>query len=351
MSDALASAADSDVELGDAAPAQAIDERLLSQQEIDKIAGWNPAAPVSHIAGIRAILDGGASPREHFPMFAVAFDGLVARLSGTFRDLFGGDVGVSLGGMVPVRYGDFIEGLVLPAHIVTFTAQGWDGDGLLAVGPAFAQLALDALLGAPVGQSTGRVAARAFSAIEAAILTRLVDMTLKDADAAFAEAAPVSFRRDRIESDPRLANIARLGDAALSVSLTVSIEGRSADLTLLLPYAILEPVRARLAQDYFGVKLGQDEYWSNHLATELWQAPIEAEAVLHETRMPLGRVLDLAIGDTLTFDMTPQDLVEIRSGGQPLTWGRIGRVDGKIAVQITEPLRRPRASLPAMVGP
>jgi flagellar motor switch protein FliM len=55
--------------------------------------------------------------------------------------------------------------------------------------------------------------------------------------------------------------------------------------------------------------------------------------------MPLGRVLDLAVGDTLMFEMKPTDLVEVRCGGVSLARGRIGRVEGRIAVQVVEALR------------
>ena len=47
------------------------------------------------------------------------------------------------------------------------------------------------------------------------------------------------------------------------------------------------------------------------------------------------------------FDAKPTDLITVRCGEWALTQGRIGRVDGSIAVQVTRPLRRSRTTLQA----
>ncbi|WP_375459916.1 FliM/FliN family flagellar motor switch protein [uncultured Enterovirga sp.] len=320
-------------------------EPLLDQHEIDALVGYSPGeqAPAP---GLRAMLDAGAGPREALPMLPVVFGETVRRLGDSLRELFGGDAEASLTSLSTLRYGDIVEEIVLPAQVATFRAEGWDGCGLVAMGPDFACLVLDSLLGAGRSLSNGRVASRPFSAIERAILTRLADAVLREAETAFTELAPVRFVRDRVEADPRLAQIALPGDVAASARITLTLEGRAATLLFVLPLATLEPVRAIFRQSFAGAKQGRDLYWAGHLATEIWQASIEAEAVLHECALPLRRVLDLGIGDTLMFDMKPTDLVEVRCGGLSLTRGRIGRMEGRIAVQIVEPVRAMRRSGP-----
>jgi flagellar motor switch protein FliM len=69
--------------------------------------------------------------------------------------------------------------------------------------------------------------------------------------------------------------------------------------------------------------------------------------VLHETRMPLKRIAQLEVGDTLTFDKRADGLITLRCGDVVLTEGRVGRLDDRVAVQIARPLRRSRTTLAA----
>ena len=69
--------------------------------------------------------------------------------------------------------------------------------------------------------------------------------------------------------------------------------------------------------------------------------------VLHETQMPLKRMMNLEIGDTLMFDARPDAVVSLRCGDFIVSDGRIGRVDDKIAVQIVSPLRRSKTTIAA----
>ncbi len=68
-----------------------------------------------------------------------------------------------------------------------------------------------------------------------------------------------------------------------------------------------------------GEKFGRDSTWEGHLATEIWQARIDLEAVLHEQRMPLRNVLNLKVGDTIFFDQKSEPLISVRCGDQIIT--------------------------------
>jgi flagellar motor switch protein FliM len=157
----------------------------------------------------------------------------------------------------------------------------------------------------------------------------------------------VRFNVDRIETNPRFATITRPANAAILIDLKLDMEGRGGLLQILFPYATIEPIRDLLLQSFMGEKLGRDSIWESHLATEIWQADVEIEAVLHQVRLPLKRVLSLEVGDTLMFDARPNELVTLRCGDWTLSQGRVGRVDDKMAVQVVRPLRRSRTTLAA----
>jgi len=65
------------------------------------------------------------------------------------------------------------------------------------------------------------------------------------------------------------------------------MDDRGGKIEILLPYATIEPIREQLLQMFMGEKFGRDPIWEGHLATEIYQADVEIEAVLHEQELPL----------------------------------------------------------------
>jgi flagellar motor switch protein FliM len=166
----------------------------------------------------------------------------------------------------------------------------------------------------------------------------MVEVVLNDARAAFEPLTAVNFNLDRLETNPRFAAIARPANAAILVKLRIDMEDRGGRIELLLPYATLEPIRKMLLQQFMGEKFGRDNIWEGHLATELWTTQMEVAAVLDEQQLPLSRVLNLKVGETLMLNAAPDSLVELRCNSIPLTRGRMGRRGDNIAVRVEHPL-------------
>jgi flagellar motor switch protein FliM len=150
---------------------------------------------------------------------------------------------------------------------------------------------------------------------------------------------------DRIETNPRFASITRPANAAILIELRLDMEGRGGVIEILLPYATIEPIRELLLQSFMGEKLGRDPTWEGHLATEVFSAAVDLEAILHEMKMPLRNIVNLKKGDTILFDIKADPMVQIRCGDQPVTQGRMGRLGESIAVQVLQPLIRSKTTL------
>ena len=71
-----------------------------------------------------------------------------------------------------------------------------------------------------------------------------------------------------------------------------------------LPYATLEPIRKLLLQQFMGEKFGRDSIWESHLATELWSTKVEIDAILDEQIMPLNKIMNLEVGQTVMLNAT-----------------------------------------------
>ncbi len=320
-------------------------ERILHQDEIDSLLGFSLAdVSLNDNSGLRAIIDSAMVSYERLPMLEIVFDRLVRLMTTSLRNFTSDNVEVSLDRITSVRFGDYLNSIPLPAILAVFKAEEWDNFGLATVNSSLIYSIIDVLLGGRRGQSSTRVEGRPYTTIETNLVKRMIEIVLADAELAFKPLSPVKFNIDRLETNPRFAAISRPANAAILVRLRIDMEDRGGNIELLLPYATIEPIRAVLLQMFMGEKFGRDTIWEGHLATEIGQAQIAVDAVLYEQRLPLRRMMNLKVGDTLMLDLKPEALVTVRCGDVALTEGRMGKVGDRVAVRVAKTLRRPRTT-------
>ena len=321
-------------------------ERVLNQDEIDSLLGFSlqDLALADH-SGIRAIIDSAMVSYERLPMLEIVFDRLVRLMTTSLRNFTSDNVEVSLDRITSVRFGEYLNSIPLPSILAVFKAEQWDNFGLFAVDSNLIYAMIDVLLGGRRGQTMMRVDGRPYTTIETGLVKRMIEVVLADAEQAFRPVSPVRFNVDRLETNPRFAAISRPTNAAILVRLRIDMEDRGGVIEMLLPYATIEPIRDTLLQSFMGDKFGRDPTWEGHLATEIWQAEVEVDAVLYEAMLPLKQLMQLDVGETLMLGLKPEASVKVRCGEIALTEGRMGRVGERIAVCVTNPLRRPRTTL------
>jgi len=332
--DPFGGAADMGADMG-----AALSERVLNQDEIDSLLGFDMGdGDDSERSGIRAIINSALVSYERLPMLEIVFDRLVRLMTTSLRNFTSDNVEVSLDTISSIRFGDYLNSIPLPAILAVFRAEELDNYGLLTVDSNLIYSIVDVLLGGRRGTAALRIEGRPYTTIERALVQRMVEVILNDARQAFEPLTPVHFNLDRLETNPRFAAIARPANAAILVKLRIDMEDRGGRVELLLPYSTLEPIRKMLLQQFMGEKFGRDNIWEGHLATELWTTETEVRCVLDEQQMPLSKVLDFKVGDTLMLNASPESEVSVRAGSIPLTTGRMGRRGQHIAVRVEGPI-------------
>jgi flagellar motor switch protein FliM len=188
------------------------------------------------------------------------------------------------------------------------------------------------LLGGRRGTAAMRIEGRPYTTIERNLVERMVSVVLSDLSAAFDPLSPVTFRFERLETNPRFATIARPANAAVLARLRVDMEDRGGRLELLMPYATLEPVREILLQMFMGEKFGRDSIWEAHLAGELWNTHVPLQAQLDAFEYNLRDVLNWQVGTRLTLNTMPNSDIKLLCGDVP------------IAVRVNEKLEKVRST-------
>ncbi|MGE0230622.1 MAG: flagellar motor switch protein FliM [Flavobacteriaceae bacterium] len=323
-------------------------ERILNQDEIDNLLGFNvEEMSREERRGIRAIINSAMVSYERLPMLEIVFDRLVRLMTTTLRNFTSDNVEVSLDSLSSVRFGDYLNSIPLPAILGVFKAEEWENFGLVTVESGLIYSMVDVLLGGRRGTVQLRVEGRPYTTIETNLIRRLIELVLGDANQAFAPLSPVNFIIERLETNPRFAAISRPANAAILVRLRVDMEDRGGNIEILLPYATIEPIRELLLQMFMGEKFGRDPIWEGHLATELVASSQTVDAVLVEKLMPLNKVMNFKVGDTLILDRSPTDPVLLRCGDVEICDARVGRAGERIALRVAGSLRRPKMTYAA----
>ena len=309
--------------------------RVLDQDEIDSLLGLDGDGDGDgDQSGIQAIVNSALVSYERLPMLEVVFDRLVRMMSTSLRNFTSDNVEVSLDNITSIRFGDYLNSIPLPAMLTVFKAEEWDNYGLMTVDSTLIYSIVDVLLGGRRGTAAMRIEGRPYTTIERNLIERMVHVVMGDLSAAFDPLSPVTFRFERLETNPRFATIARHANAAIVARLRIDMEDRGGRMELLLPYATLEPVREMLLQMFMGEKFGRDSIWESHLSAELWQTDVALRAVLDEFELPLGEVMQWKVGDFLPLQVTPESKVRMRCGDVSMFAGPMGRKNGHIAVRI-----------------
>src|SRR5579883_641252 len=322
---------------GDAAAGEIGTARVLNQNEIDSLLGFGDGDEQGKDnSGIRAIIDSALVSYERLPMLEVVFDRLVRMMSTSLRNFTSYNVEVSIDNITSIRFGDYLNSIPLPAMLSVFRAEEWDNYGLMTVDSALIYSIVDVLLGGRRGTAAMRIEGRPYTTIERNLVERLVGVVLADLSGAFDPLSPVTFRFERLETNPRFATIGRPANAAVLARLRVDMEDRGGRFEVLLPYATLEPVREILLQGFLGEKFGRDSIWEAHLAGELWHTNISIEAVLDTFEVSLSDVMNWKVGSRLMLNADTHSDVGLVCGDFPMFTGKMGRKGGNIAVRIFE---------------
>jgi flagellar motor switch protein FliM len=323
-------------------------DRVLNQDEIDSLLGFDASAGSNvELTGVQALINSALVSYERLPMLEIVFDRLVRLSTTSLRNFTSDNVEVTMDSISSVRFGDYLNSIPLPAILSVIKAEEWENYGLLTVDSNLIYSMIDVLLGGRRVGGNIRVEGRPYTTIEMALARRMIEVILEDTHRAFEPVTQINFKLERMETNPRFAAISRPGNAAILIELRIEMDDRGGKIEILLPYATIEPIREQLLQMFMGEKFGRDPIWEGHLATEIYQADVEIEAVLHEQELPLSRLLNMKPGQTLMFERSPSDPVRLRCGDVELTEAIMGHIGNHVSVRVTHPLNPPKVTMAA----
>ena len=320
-------------DLPDPQPMSLGEDQALDQADIDALFG-DVAAPAPQKSGLRAVIESDVINHERLPMLEVVCDRVLRSFATNMRNLTSDAIDVSIEETTTVRFGEFMNRVALPAMFGVFRVEEWENYGIVAVESSLIYSVVDALLGGRGSGGAVKIDGRGFTTIETTLVSKMIELALSDLAAAFEPIQPITMKLERIETSPRFAAIASPSNITAVSTFRVDMEDRGGRFSVLLPYATLEPVRAKLLQRFMGEKMGRDSIWEAHMGSEIRKTELTLDAVLAERMLRLGDVRALEVGHTLPLNKHADDPLEIQSGGIRLGRALLGQRNNNVAVRL-----------------
>jgi flagellar motor switch protein FliM len=247
--------------------ANELGERVLNQDEIDSLLGFDLGEDGAEKTGVKAIINSALVSYERLPMLEIVFDRLVRLMTTSLRNFTSDNVEVSLDNISSIRFGDYLNSIPLPAMLGVFRAEELDNFGLLTVESNLIYSIVDVLLGGRRGTAAMRVEGRPYTTIERVLVQRMIEVVLGDATAAF-RAHDARHLRARPAGDQPALRRHRPARQRRHPGQAAHRHGRprrAHRAAAALRHARAHPEDAAAAVP--GEKFGRDNIWESHLAT------------------------------------------------------------------------------------
>jgi flagellar motor switch protein FliM len=208
---------------------------------------------------------------------------------------------------------------------------------LLSVDVSLLLACIERLLGSP---SQAAPPPRTLTDIDLALVRRVFDVLVESLSVMWEQLAGVTFTRETLDAHPEAASTVGASEPTLALQMEATMEETRGQITLLLPYASVQPVAAAYSkQSDAGREV--DPASAAAIRDRLGGVDITLRAEVGETRMPVRQVLALKPGDVVGLGIPADAAMGLHADDVLLHLVRPGRHGRARAIQIIGPAEQP----------
>lgn len=322
-------------------------ENLLSQEEIDALLSSVATGEIASGNGVntgttraRAFdftaqnqLAGGRLPR-----LALLNERFAATFSTTLFNTIKRPSQVQVRNLSMETFSDYLQTIAVPASINFISVKPLRGEALVVLDSALLYAVVDNFYGGK-GAQAAPTERTDFTQAEIRMAQMLLRHLFEDMGEAWSAVIALEFAVVRTEINPDFANKLNPAEQLVVSTFDVDFDGVGGTLQVVLPYAMIEPIRDRLDNHNQADDHTVDEHWRSVLEEELSFAEVTLSSTLARTQLTLGELLMLDKGDVIAIDV--RDTVTLCAEGVPVFRGEFGAYKGKNAIKIRERAQRP----------
>ena len=237
-----------------------------------------------------------------------------------------------------ISYGEYVGTLPNPTSLTRFILPPLEGTAVLHMDLKLALAIVERVLGGrgdPVDDEDLRPA----TVIEEKVVQRVMTDLLQALRAAWIRVVDFKPTFTTSESIPYYLQLSQMADdIVIAVNFKVVISDEfgillESDLSICYPYILLQPIASSLkASQLFGSSSGASLSEEIRNGLEKVKAPIRCNLVRDKLR--LQDLLEMEIGDVLTFRTNLEQASEVVIGKTSVFWGRPGTLGRRYAVRV-----------------
>ncbi|MFH0924496.1 MAG: flagellar motor switch protein FliM [bacterium] len=244
-------------------------------------------------------------------------------------------VDVSLISVDQMTYGEFLMSLPDPTCFNIISMYPLEGNSVLELNPSLVFPIIDKLLGG-TGQGISKV--RQLTDIEQNIIEGILLLLLEDMREMWRPIIDMHLKIEAKETSPHVLQIVSTNEVVILVCFEIKMGEVSGIMNICLPAVVLEPILPKIdAQDWFlGAK--KTIHYDNEVKLKrlLSKSVINLIAELGTSKLKIRDLLKLKVGDIVVLNSKVESDLIIRVSNQPKLKGRLGAIDNKKAMLITD---------------
>ena len=253
-------------------------------------------------------------------LFRVSFFNLIRRTAD-----------ISVGQIRIQQYSEFIRNLPVPANFNVIQPKPLRGHALFIFDPNLIFLVVDNMFGGD-GRFHTRVEGREFTQTEQRIIQKLLEAVFESYSKAWEPVYPLELEYVRSEMNSQFASVTTANEVVLVTTFDIEFGGIGGAFHVLMPYAMIEPIRELLYSTVQGEHMVSDQRWLRTLSKQVQSADVELTAILGHARITLDQVLKMRDGDTIQLDTQENIIAQV--DGVPVMECKYGVSNGQYALKI-----------------
>jgi len=282
---------------------------ILTQQEVDSLLSGLSEGKVDTKIGetpepesIRGYDFSGQERviRARMPTFEIINERFTREIRISISNLLHATVDIATESMETLKFSEFGRSLPVPTSLHIFRLEPFRGYVMLVIESQLVFGLIDTFFGGK-GNDAAKIEGREFTTIEDVMVKKVVTACLKALETAWAPVEPVETIYVRSEVNPQFATIVPPSDLVIVVKFDVELEQSTGTISLCIPYAMIEPIRNKLASGFQSDALEVDQTWQKrvkeiildsrvNIAVRLGTADVNGERLIH---LKPGEVIQL----------------------------------------------------------
>ncbi len=238
-----------------------------------------------------------------------------------------------------LTYDEFVHSMPSPMSVAIVEMIPLPGQVMLGFSHEVTSSVIDRMLG---GMGVSENKPRELTDIEQQLVRRVIDRAMRTLEEAWSSVVQMENNLVGMEDSYALIQVASPGEIVSLITFEVNFSKRDSGLmSLCIPFPVLEGIIDQLsAQHIFhGQTRDPSPEEQNKVLARLNHAKIPVQVMLGGTRIRVGELVDLAVGDVIRLNRRVSEPLMVSVNGKPKFFARPGTMRNHLAVSVTDPVQ------------